>query len=332
MNNQIIIEKMTCEHTDSMLKLWKEQLKQFCSNEEIRDYWVNKHEGVLRFMLSHAKKGAGVVAVKAKEVVGYIAYDTFRFHDAESVFVPFVGNAASEENKNEIYERMYQTVSSEWLNKGIRNHYITIPFHDIESKSTLFDLGFGSYLIDAFAKPLPLKQHSNNQVVIRRADSDDLIDLNELVIKSSEYYASSPIFLMREEISMEQLAEIVANGNVFIAIETEQEKMIGFIMISSSEEDDIINMCPKKSGLIDELGAFILEEYRNQHVGYQLLDRVFKFATSEKLANVHVDFETANLYANKFWRKYFTPELLSLKRTLHADTKKETCETDFLVQ
>ncbi len=75
----------------------------------------------------------------------------------------------------------------------------------------------------------------------------------------------------------------------------------------------------KKLWLIDEIGAYIKLEYRNKKIGIELLKIVNDYCKDFNVPYIHVDFETANLYGNKFWKKYFTPMLLSMRRPINKD-------------
>ena len=71
--------------------------------------------------------------------------------------------------------------------------------------------------------------------------------------------------------------------------------------------------------MISEIGAYIKLEYRNKKIGMELLKFANNYCRGISAPYIHVDFETANLYGNKFWRKYFTPMLLSMRRTINKD-------------
>ena len=74
----------------------------------------------------------------------------------------------------------------------------TIFYNDTELKNILFDLGYGSYLIDAFSS-LSNKPEGECLFEIKKASSEDINTLYELVEKSEEYYKSAPLFLNRDK-------------------------------------------------------------------------------------------------------------------------------------
>lgn len=61
-----------------------------------------------------------------------------------------ITNMKSLDIKESIYTELYRSISEKWINKNVFNHMWTIFFNDEKLKTILFDLGYGSYLIDAF--------------------------------------------------------------------------------------------------------------------------------------------------------------------------------------
>ena len=317
MYNRIIIEQINDNHVLDSLKLWELQLSHFCSKMDMFSYWKNNVADAFNSIKAHAKGGRGEIAKIEDEIVGYLVYDDFNFHGKHSAFVPFIGNAAVTHNRDYIYLSMYRELSKIWVEKGIRSHYLTISTEDVDVKSALFDVGFGSYLIDAFAKPKPKADILSSDIYIEKAELGDLYELYEVVRESEAYYAQPPIFLKREEITVNELSEIIKSGNVFIA--KDKGKIVGFINLSVSDSNDILSMSAKGFGQLDEIGAYIGKDYRNKNIGNLLINRVFEYSMENQIPCIHVDFETANMYANKFWRKHFKPGFISLKRTIHSD-------------
>lgn len=192
----------------------------------------------------------------------------------------------------------------------------TIFFNDEKLKAILFDLGYGSYLIDAFSS---CNNEYNVESIcdIQKATTKNIDALFELVNESKEYYASAPLFLKRDEVTYKDLEELVIKNNVYMA--WYKDTPVGFLNLSISENNNFIDMSVKKCGLIDEIGAYIKLEYRNKKIGMEMLKFAKNYCREISAPYIHVDFETANLYGNKFWRKYFTPMLLSMRRTINKD-------------
>lgn len=317
MYSKLTIETINKCCIPDLMDLWQKQFTHFCSHSDMFSYWESNTGDVASFIEKHAEDGKGVIATINGKTVGYLAYDTFRFHGADSAFIPFPGNATIIEYRDYIHLAMYKALAQKWVDEGIHNHYVTMCATDNDVKNALFDVGFGSYVVDAFATLKPMKLAQDSCCSIAKADIDDAYVLFKVVDESRSYYSESPIFLKMEAYSFDKLVRLINNSNVFIA--KCSDKIIGFINLTIAGGDDIYCMCGKGFGQIDEIGVYIKEEYRNSGIGNQFILAVTDYCLQNRVPCVHVDFESANLYANRFWQKYFIPVMLSLKRTIHSD-------------
>ena len=211
---------------NKVIKIWLNQYKKYCgNNNDFPAYWGSKTKEIESFLNNKIENNSAIVAKLDNEIVGFLAYDEFPFNGENSVFCPAIGHCSTEEYKESAYISLYKSISQEWINKGILNHMWTIFYNDIELKNILFDLGYGSYLIDAFSG-LNIKSDSECLCEIRKAGSEDINTLYELVEESKEYYQSAPLFLKRDRILKEEISEIISRGNVFIA--WDKETAVGF--------------------------------------------------------------------------------------------------------
>ncbi|MCM1989361.1 GNAT family N-acetyltransferase [Oceanirhabdus seepicola] len=316
MINRIKISNMELADVNEAKDIWHNQYNRYCDKSSFPSFWKNDTKSVERFLNWKIKNNNAIVAKLDNRVVGFLTYDVFPFNGEDSAFCPAIGHAAIEEYKESVYLALYKTISQEWVNNNIFNHMWTIFFNDVKLKNILFDLGYGSYLIDAFND---VNIHSNEKSVceVRKATAENIDILYELVEESNKYYASAPLFLNREEYSKEEILEFISRDNVFIA--WDKEVPVGFINLSIADDNDVINMTVKKCGLIDEIGVYIKSEYRNKKIGIDLLKTANDYCREHDIPYIHVDFESANLYANKFWEKYFDPILLSMRRPINRD-------------
>jgi GNAT superfamily N-acetyltransferase len=184
---------------------------------------------------------------------------------------------------------------------------------DERLKEFLYDLGFGAYVMDAFCIPAEASSFGD----IRRAGQNDVDALFGLAQESRLYYRNAPVFLKRDIIGKDKLKQLVEDEAVFIAVA--DGKAVGFMNISVSRENDPITLAAGWTALIDEIGAYIKPEYRGRGIGDQLLHTIRNHCAGIGVERIHVDFETANPFANRFWRKYFDPMLLSVKRGINRD-------------
>lgn len=310
------VEKMKREHVAPSVKIWKEQYGMYCNNKAFPEYWrmnTNEIEGYLNDKIDTEKAIAAIIDDK---VAGFLTYDEFNFNGEDSSFCPAIGHAAIEEYKELVYLSLYKYISQKWVERNVFNHLWMIFFNDIKLKNLLFDLGFGSHLIDAYSE-LDIKQDRMTEYEIAAANADNADELYELVKESEAYYRSAPIFLRRPEVTKENVSELISKGTVFIA--WDKGTAVGFMNLSVSDSCDTEALFDKNNGLIDEIGAYIRPEYRSKGIGSSFLKVIGEHCRRNNIPTVHVDFETANPYANKFWRKYFDPMLISMRRTINKN-------------
>ncbi len=316
MINELKIINMEDSDIAQAVKIWVAQYELYCDNSSFPSYWKEERELLEKYLKMKIKNQSAIVAKLESRVIGFLAYDIFPFNGENSVFCPAIGHAAIEEYKESVYHGLYKSISQKWVNNNILNHMWTVFYNDVKLKTILFDLGYGSYLIDGFNE-CNIERNEKSIYDIRKATIKDTDILYELVKESNEYYSSAPLFLKRDEVTLKEIEEIILRSNVFIA--WDKENPVGFINLSIAEENNFIDLSVKNCGLIDEIGVYIKLEYRNKKIGIELLKVVSDYCREIKAEYIHVDFETSNLYGNKFWRKYFAPMLLSMRRTINKN-------------
>ncbi|TCT16204.1 acetyltransferase (GNAT) family protein [Natranaerovirga pectinivora] len=316
MNDELKVSNLTDLDILEAEKIWVTQYERYCNHGSFPSYWKEQTELLEKFLMNKIKKKSAVVAKLGDKVIGFLAYDKFPFNGENSVFCPAIGHAATEEYKEKVYHALYKSISQEWVNKSIFNHMWTIFYNDDKLKKILFDLGYGSYLIDAFSD-CNILYSENATYDIRKASTKDTDVLYELVKESNHYYSAAPLFLKRDELTLKEIEELILKSNVFIA--WDKEIPIGFMNLSITDHNNCIDLSVKDCGLINEIGTYIKVEYRNKKIGSQLLQTVNNYCREVNARYIHVDFETSNLYGNKFWKKYFNPMLLSMRRTINKN-------------
>lgn len=317
MISKLITSKMQESDIIQAVKIWVDQYERYCSNDEsFPSNWIKSTTGIEGFLRRKVKDKTAIVVKSDNDLIGFLTYDEFPFNGEKTVFCPAIAHAAIDEYKEEAYLSLYKSISKQWVGRDIYNHMWTINYNDTKLRGILYDLGFGSYLIDAFTSA-NFKISSNSVYRIRAAEIQDVEILYSLVEESREYYGSAPLFLRRDQFSKNDILEIIKRSNVFIA--WEGDNAIGFINVSVSQRDNIIDLSVSNSGRIDEIGAYIKPECRGQGLGKELLKHVLDYCNNNGIKGIHVDFETANIFANKFWIKYFNPMLLSVRRTINKN-------------
>jgi len=316
--DSIKIEPMREEYVQPSIELWTTQFEDVKSTvQDIPEKWITDLSAISLFLEEHVKTGKGIVAKTNRDVIGYMVYDKFPFHGADTAFCPIMGHASVESGRARIYQKMYKYFSDLWVKDTVLDHIVTFFSLDIQLKKVLFNLGFGLYVVDAFRSADPID--SNGSVSILKASLSDVEDVVRLGEESRSYYRESPLFLVRDKEKRKYYEDFIRNNGAAVFIAELHGKTAGFISIRKNCEDDIITLADKDTGMIDKLGAYIQPSYRGYGIGARLLSYVFEWCREQRIDHIHVDYESANLYASGFWPKHFTPTMYSVRRRVNPD-------------
>jgi GNAT superfamily N-acetyltransferase len=317
------VESLNRKHIPDLHTLWISQYlevkKQYAYLPET---WLEKLSYFARFIEQHTKNSAGIVITFRHAVIGFMAYDMFDFHGERTAFFPIMAHAADPAYKLVAYSTMYNHLSQVLVEQECLNHIVTFFSHDQELQIYLFELGFGLYVVDAYRDLSPIPQdmiaHSGR---VRQATHKDLDDLFAIVKESDAFYAKAPLFLKRESETKAQIIEMLTSPDYAVFVAIDNDTIVGYMNIRCHSENNVQTLSDSATALIDPLGAYLRKEYRGRGIGKQLLHEVVTWSSQREITTIHVDFESANYYANQFWPKYFVPILASVRRHLNSDAK-----------
>jgi ribosomal protein S18 acetylase RimI-like enzyme len=298
------------------IELWYKNHSVYCDDSLMPDFLPGGKQKMEEYFSKRIDNENAIILKEENNILGFFSWVSAPFHNEKSAFCPIIGHYAKEDDKENIYTQLYNYISKEWIKNDIFNHLWMINCKDNFLKNFTYDLGFGSYVADAFIKKATIEKQ-NSQYEITLAKKKDCELLYNLVEESRRYYLSAPIFLKREVITKDEILKIIENSAVFLA--WDNNKPFGFINVSKNNDYDIEQLLTPEGASIDRLGAYINSDYRSKGIGKSLLNKVFEYCDDNAIDYVHVDFETSNTYANKFWRNYFTPVILSVRRTINKD-------------
>jgi GNAT superfamily N-acetyltransferase len=311
------IIQMKKEDIPQAMTIWHRQFAKYCSNGSFPDFWNGGKETIESYLMRQIEKGNAIIAKTDKTIAGYMAWMCVNFHNEKTAFCPIVGHAALVENEISIYHTLYTASSQKWVQDNRFNHLWMTFYDDIDLKDMLYDIGFGSYVIDACQKVSKNTLQTNCPYRITRAVSDDADALLKLENELNQYLLDSPIFLKREECSRDYIVQIISQNRVFVA--WDNDCLIGVMSLKVDQGYHFERLTTTDSGYIGRIGAFVKSEYRGKGVGTKLLKEVFDYCAEAGKPFVHVSYETANPYANRFWPKYFKPAIRSVRRTINKD-------------
>lgn len=275
---------------------------------------------MLLYLENQIMQENAIISKKDDVIVGYFAWMYFDFHNEKSAFCPIIGYATFEEDGQTIYHTLYNYAAQQWEEEDRFNHLCMIFNDDYPLKDMLYDIGFGSHVIDDYLKVQKPVCQTTSKYKISRATSGDAEVLLELAKESIYYYLNSPIFLRRSDFELDDVIDIIKTDYLLVA--WDNDTPIGFMNLSVQRGYNIENLASTNTGLISKVGAYIKPEYRGRGIGKCLLNKAINNCTEQNISYLHVCYETANPFAKIFWRKYFKTIILSVRRTVNKDINR----------
>ena len=312
------ISKMRKEEIPELIEIWHNQYLKYCNSTVIPDFLSGGENSIMMYLENQINHGNAIVSKKDNVITGYIAWMYFDFHNEKSAFCPIIGHAAIEEDSATIYHELYNHAAQIWVDDGRFNHLWMIYNDNHTLKDMLYDIGFGSHVIDAYTKVQKPVCHIDSKYKISVAAYSDAEVLLELIKESVHFYIESPIFLKRNDYELDDVIDMIKTDHLLVA--WDNDTPIGIMNLSVQTGYNIENLASTNTGLISKVGAFIKPEYRGLGIGKCMLNEVMKHCAEKNMQYLHVCFETANPFANIFWRKHFKPIILSTRRTVNKDT------------
>lgn len=311
------ISEMKKEEIPELINMWHNQYSKYCNSAVIPDFLSGGKNSIMMYLENQINHGNAFISKKGDTITGYIAWIYIDFHNEKSAFCPIIGHATIGEDSQTIYHELYNYAAQLWVKDDRFNHLWMIYNDNYALKDMLYDIGFGSHVIDAYTKVQKPVFQTNSKYKISMATYSDAEVLLELIKESVHYYLKSPIFLKRGDYELDDVIEIIKMDHLFVA--WNNDTPIGIMNLSVQTGYNIENLASTNTGLISKVGAYIKPEYRGLGIGTCLLNEVIKHCTEKNIQYVHVCYETANPFANIFWRKHFKPIILSVRRTINKD-------------
>lgn len=308
---------MKKEEIPVLIEIWRNQYSKYCNGTVIPDFLSGGENSIMTYLENQINQGNAIISKRDDVITGYIAWMYIDFHNEKSAFCPIIGHAAIEEDSLTIYHELYNHAAQIWVDDDRFNHLWMIYNDDYTLKDMLYDIGFGSHVIDAYTKIQTPVCQFDCKYKISVAIYSDAEALLELINESVHFYIESPIFLKRSVYELDDVINLIKTDHLLVALDN--DKPIGIMNLSVQTGYNIENLAPTNTGLINKAGAYIKPEYRGLGIGNGLLNEVMKRCTEKNIQYLHVCFETANPFANVFWRKHFKPIILSVRRTINKD-------------
>lgn len=249
----------------------------------------------------------GIAVLEHGCLLAYMLTGTqFSWKGQRVALVPEYGHGAITTRKQELYQRMYQSLAQEWVNQGYHLHLIGHFAHDPLLQETLYQLGFGALVAERLRDGSAIGE--GREISVR--EEQDISTFVDLHIEHIRYYPRSPIFLSRSADRQSALADLEAhaqNGDVFF-VSYQQGEPCAYLIVGQSTiggEGFLL----QETNTAQIKSAYARAEIRGKGMGVALLERAIQWSQQQGYARVFVEHETANLAGGNFWKKYFTPYL-----------------------
>jgi GNAT superfamily N-acetyltransferase len=285
-------------------------------NEERKHVTILPDVAELPGLEELAENGLGVAALAEGELVGFLCCHQPRekaFRSlARGVFVPVHGHGATGENRELIYQRLYQAAAEKWVKAGITYHGVALYAHDTTVVHAMFASGFGLRCVDAIRPMEPMAEASAAGILCTELAKSDQANIRELRRRLMEHLGRSPCFMYWQPDEIEShLAQLEAD-EVRLFAAKHGDTYVAFAEVSPCGE----NFATEAEDMLNITGAYCLPEYRGRDIYPSLLNYMMVALRNEGYLRLGVDFESFNPAAYRFWGKYFTNYTYSVVRRI----------------
>ncbi|WP_425447891.1 hypothetical protein [Dethiothermospora halolimnae] len=261
-------------------------------------------------LLKGISDNPSAVAIKNGEVVGYMAgYANIKEFKGNNkgVYIPEWGHSSlGNDNKEDIYYRLYRYLSKEWISMENYTHCITYYANDDLLKELFFNLSFGLLVIDGLRPMVPIEIDRSKDILIRRAKLDDIMDIKRFDKGINAHLSREPIFLNRgKEPTIEELKNNFFNKDVITFVAERQGEMVSAIRAMVGKGPNAKTVQDK--GTLGVNFGYTDPRTRGLDIATNVLAEVINWGIKNGMKHCTVDFESQNREGKRFWLRHFEP-------------------------
>ncbi len=249
----------------------------------------------------------GVAVIEQGQLLAYmVTGGQFAWKGQQAAIVPEYGHGAIAARKQALYQKMYQSLAQEWVNKHIHLHLIGHFAHDALLQETLYQIGFGALVAERLRDCYAIDA-GPDQTIKQEQDVSKLLDLH---LEHIHYYPGSPIFLTRSTDRQSALADLeshVQNGDVFF-VSYEQDEPCAYLIVGESAIE-AEGFLLQETNTAQVKSAYARTGMRGKGIGKALLWHAVEWSKNRGYERLFVEHETANISGGSFWSKFFSPYL-----------------------
>ena len=264
-----------------------------------------------------SENGLGAAAIENGQLIGFLGSfepwsPAFYTPNTVGVFSPLHAHAVQKNNREKIWQRLYQAAAKKWVAVGAASHAIALYSNDIAAQKALYQYGFGARCADFMRELIPIEASYSEHIQFRELTAAEVSVLHPMRSALVDHLGNSPSFMVHTS----------DNLNFFLnRRETEPPRMfaafdncfpIAYIELTH-EGENFASCAPHTANIC---GAYCLPEYRGQGIAAALLAHIVRILKEEGTERLGVDCETMNPTAMGFWSKYFMQYTVSVVRRI----------------
>lgn len=270
-----------------------------------------------------AHNNLGIAAMKQGKMVGFLCCSHPRephFGLTKGVFSPLHGHGSLKENRQDIYDALYQAASKKWVSHAILSHAISLYAHDEAALDIFFTNGFGKRTSDAICLT-KIQDISLETFTIKQLQSSEVHQVLPLSNALASHLSRAPMFIPTDLVTeFELLKDMQKTTTIYLGVYDDCE-LVAYISLNQNDGETFISDDPS---VFNINSAYALPEYRGQGLYQALLGSTFNWLKKNGYPLCGVDFETFNGTARHFWLKHFTPYTYGLTRRIDERIINET--------
>lgn len=251
----------------------------------------------------------GVVALRDGRFAGFMtAFVLPEFLGKRCAYSPEWAHAADGPDSRRLYEEMYARLCAQWVADGCHLHACTLMASAAEAIAALHWSGFGLINVDAVRDLTPV-EGTAAAVSIRQATMTDLDTVTKLAEALVQHITEPPVLWPHRE---RDYSEWLTQPGSAVWLAYDGASPLGMLGVRPDNPDGLLILADDKTAHIR--AAFTAASSRRSGITTALLNHALRWALVNGYERCHVDFETANHVAARFWLKRFQPVGYSLLR------------------
>ncbi len=260
-------------------------------------------------------QGTGVVALLDGNLVAFMAGVERKelWGRCKGFYSPLFGHGAVKELRTVLYQQLYKHLADQLVKKQITSHALTLFANDKETIDTWFLLGFGNRCVDSIRQAALLFPNKESEIVIKKIDLANLVDLADIEREFHGYFRNAPMFMIAETVDpIEQLTKWLDGENHHLWAAYRDGIVVGHMQIEPigetfvSQHQDVMNIT----------GAYVAASERNSGIATLLLNTIQQWQVDHGYPLCGVDFEAFNIDGSRFWNRYFEPYTYTVTRRI----------------